>query len=420
MNEEGEGRRFLFFFFDTFSFSLKIITLVEELSFALGYEFKKHLPSLIPQMLLLLQTDKSDLRRITRAVLHALEVGFFFHLKFPSFFPYSFQPGIIRLLELIWMVLSIFYSQPLFVCVKGQAPSLFATRFSFIIPENIFSSFPKSFFFQALFTMARLCKRVNVTDYASRIIHPLIRVLDSGKSDLHEGAIQALQAVASQLGPDYLALFHPMVQKVMDRRGIVDPGFSALVSRLESKTPSAFSSLSPHTNVIDVGKSGGGGTSVGGSSPGDHGGGEGVGERGDAVGLVGDAGLFLGDATVEEGGGGLEAAGLSKLKVNEVKLLKAWDSIHVSEKEDWRREDWSEVFFSFFFFSFFSFSFLFLFFFFFFSFFFLIFLVFLFLFRFFDIYLSFLVAPKIWSGTFERKSFPCSSSLSPTCSGLLS
>ena len=73
--------------------------------------------------------------------------------------------------------------------------------------------------------------------------------------------------------------------------------------------------------------------------------------------VAGDASLFLGDATMgmeeissgerAERTSGTEPLALSKLKVNEKKLLRAWGSIQVSVKEDWRKEDWAEVFFFF-------------------------------------------------------------------------
>ena len=51
-----------------------IITLVEEISVALSDEFKVYLPDLIPSLLLILHSDRTDHRRHVQKVLHALEV----------------------------------------------------------------------------------------------------------------------------------------------------------------------------------------------------------------------------------------------------------------------------------------------------------------------------------------------------------
>ncbi len=267
--------------------NFQIITLVEELSLALGDDFKEHLPDLMPRMLAILHTDQTDQRRPTRAVLHALEV---IGINMEGSV-HILIPAIVRLCE---------------------APAPLPVRK------------------QAISTLSRLCSRVFIADYVSRVIHPLLRVLDSGEVSLRDPALQTLVAVAHQLGADYIALFHPLVQKILDKNGIVDPNLNAFVARFVSD-PIAPSLLPVRPSEGIISSSGTGGPLFTDSTNDDA-----AGEKGEAVAMAGDASLFLG----ESGGGdesGEGAVGMSKLKVNEKKLLRTWGSIQVSVKDDWRR-----------------------------------------------------------------------------------
>lgn len=83
----------------------------------------------------------------------------------------------------------------------------------------------------AIQTVGRLCKKLNFADYASRIIHPLARVLDSDSTELREDAMQTLYQLVYQLGSDY-AIFIPMVGKIMTKREIQSTTYETLVTRL--------------------------------------------------------------------------------------------------------------------------------------------------------------------------------------------
>jgi len=83
----------------------------------------------------------------------------------------------------------------------------------------------------AIQTIGQLCKRVNVADHASRIVHPLARVLDTGSYEIRLAAIETLCALVFQLGADY-AIFIPMINKVFARNKIQHPNYEMLVSRL--------------------------------------------------------------------------------------------------------------------------------------------------------------------------------------------
>jgi FKBP12-rapamycin complex-associated protein len=65
----------------------------------------------------------------------------------------------------------------------------------------------------AIQTVAQLSKKINLIDRASRIIHPLSRVLASGNSELRTVAMDTLCALIYQLGKDY-TIFVPLINQV--------------------------------------------------------------------------------------------------------------------------------------------------------------------------------------------------------------
>lgn len=68
----------------------------------------------------------------------------------------------------------------------------------------------------AIQTIGHLCRKVNLSDNISQIIHPLARVLAGDEPDLKVTAMDSLCAIVLQLGPDY-AIFIPMINKVRHR-----------------------------------------------------------------------------------------------------------------------------------------------------------------------------------------------------------
>lgn len=65
----------------------------------------------------------------------------------------------------------------------------------------------------ALRVTGQLCRKVNFSDHASQIIHPLIRTLGNSDADVRGHAMDTLCVLVLQFGPDY-AIFIPMVNKV--------------------------------------------------------------------------------------------------------------------------------------------------------------------------------------------------------------
>lgn len=161
-----------------------IILLVENISTALGSEFKIYLPQLIPQILRVLMNDGSRDRQVTGKLLIAIQrfgntLADYLHL---------FLPPIVKLFD------------------------------SHEVPIEIRK--------QALETIERLSDVLDFSEFASRIIHPLVRCLDS-TPELRPASMDTLTALVYQLGKKYV-IFVPMVHKVLLKHRINHHGYDLL------------------------------------------------------------------------------------------------------------------------------------------------------------------------------------------------
>ncbi|CAG8528851.1 8861_t:CDS:10, partial [Acaulospora morrowiae] len=174
---------------------ITIIHLVEEIAKALDGEFKNHLPTLLPTMLQIFDEDISDKRQPTQRVLHALVV---------------FGTNIEEYMHLVIpVIVKLFEKQD--------------------VPHQLRKS--------AIITIGQLSKKVNFSDHASRIIHPLSRVLThQSNQDLKNAAMDTLCSLVFQLGSDY-AIFIPMINKVLQKQRIQHPNYDMLVSKLLKGEP---------------------------------------------------------------------------------------------------------------------------------------------------------------------------------------
>lgn len=170
----------------------QILTLVEEVSTALNEEFKGYLPKLIPQMFNVLNTDTSNQRQLTQKVLHALEV---FGTNLEDYLNLT-VPTLVKLFEEV--------------------------------------DAPVGVRMMAIQVVGRLCKKLNFSEFASRIIHPLARCLET--DDLRNPALDTLCALIYQLEADF-AIFIPMINKTLAKRQIQHPGYETLVTRLLKNQP---------------------------------------------------------------------------------------------------------------------------------------------------------------------------------------
>lgn len=301
-------------------------------------EFKTYLPTLIPQLLNVLHSDRTVERLPTQKVLTALEVfgtalDDYLHLVIPA---------VVRLLEQLDI-------------------SRAARR-------------------RAIETLGRLCRKLHIADYASRIIHPLSRVLDDpALAAFHEPVMDTLCELVLQLGSDY-AIFIAMIDKVLKRQRITHARYDALVAKVLRLQPLAPDGA-PHTGggsgssavglglrlglrggmtlgtaallrdaqggaVLESDGASGDGNDSGAHAGNDSGAGGAAGDAAAGGAGAGGAGAAGADADAANDAAGPAAAaassndapvevGLKKLRVNEENLKKAWEASQRSTKEDW-------------------------------------------------------------------------------------
>jgi FKBP12-rapamycin complex-associated protein len=201
-------------YWDDSDLRVQILGLVEKLAVALGDEFKPYLSTLIPHMLSVLRSDRSEERGSSRQVLHAFEV---------------FGANLDEHLHLV-------------------IPDLVALF-------NL-SDTKVEFRRAALRTVGYLCRVANISDFTSRIVHPLVRVLDSTDSaaeetdfverrkelgELRDDAMNTLCNLVYQVGETY-AIFVKTLEKVILRQGrngrpITNSRYEQLVACLSRHEP---------------------------------------------------------------------------------------------------------------------------------------------------------------------------------------
>ncbi|KEY75200.1 hypothetical protein S7711_01639 [Stachybotrys chartarum IBT 7711] len=192
------------------SLQTTILTLVEAISRSLEGEFKIYLASLLPMMLGVLDKDVSIKRTPSERVLHAFLV---FGASAEEYM-HLIIPVIVRTFE-----------------KQGQ-------------PTYIRK--------QAIDTIGKISRQVNLNDFAAKIIHPLTRVLDAGEHSLRLTALDTLCALIQQLGKDYLH-FMGTVNKVINQHQIQHQNYELLVSKLQKGEvlPQDLSSESRFVDALD-------------------------------------------------------------------------------------------------------------------------------------------------------------------------
>lgn len=79
-------------------------------------------------------------------------------------------------------------------------------------------------------TVDKLTLTLDLTEFASRIIHPLVRTLDS-VPELQTAAMDTLCAMVMQMGPKF-TIFIPMVQRVIQKHKIAHQRYFILMARI--------------------------------------------------------------------------------------------------------------------------------------------------------------------------------------------
>uniref|UniRef100_A0A8D2QGQ8 Serine/threonine-protein kinase TOR n=1 Tax=Zonotrichia albicollis TaxID=44394 RepID=A0A8D2QGQ8_ZONAL len=165
-----------------------IILLIEQIVVALGGEFKLYLPQLIPHMLRVFMHDNSQGRIVSVKLLNAIQL---FGANLDDYL-HLLLPPIVKL-----------FDAPDVPVVARKA---------------------------ALETVDRLTESLDFTDYASRIIHPIVRTLDQSP-ELRTTAMDTLSSLVFQLGKKY-QIFIPMVNKVLVRHRINHQRYDVLICRI--------------------------------------------------------------------------------------------------------------------------------------------------------------------------------------------
>lgn len=224
---------------------LTIVSLMEAVARALEGEFKAYLPLLLPHLLRTLEGEASPKRQATlQRMLQAFTV---FGANLEEYM-HLVLPVIVRLFE------------------RVDAPMPLRRA--------------------AIVTVGQLSRKVNFADHASRIIHPLVRVLQSGVVELRAPALDTLTALVFLLGPAYTT-FVGVVNKPLVQQRIVHPRYTAVVGKLLRSEPLPLDLLPPDTLAVDK---------------------------------------------IDEA----PHAEASKMTVNQAHLQAAWDTSRVSTAQDWR------------------------------------------------------------------------------------
>jgi FKBP12-rapamycin complex-associated protein len=172
------------------SLQTTIISLIESIARSLEGEFKIYLAGLLPLMLGLLEKDNSTKRQPTERIFHAFLV---------------FGSSAEEYMHLIVPILVRLFDNP--------AQPMFLRK-------------------SAIETIGKLSSMVNLNDYASKIIHPLTRVLASQEPSLRVAALDTLCALMLQLGRDYLHFEHT-VEKAIQMYSIQHSNYDKAVEKLK-------------------------------------------------------------------------------------------------------------------------------------------------------------------------------------------
>lgn len=151
---------------------LPLVSLIEALGKALDAEFKPFLPTILPLVLKVFDGEFNEKATSTQIKI------------FDAFL--TFGANIEEYLQLVIPIIVKTFE-------KTEAP----------IPLRK----------KAIQTIDGLSRKVNFSDHASRIIHPLVRVLNDSTNDMRMTVMDTLCTMVLQLGSDF-AVFVPTVNKV--------------------------------------------------------------------------------------------------------------------------------------------------------------------------------------------------------------
>jgi len=171
-----------------------VLSLVESLAKALEGEFKARITRLLPLLLKVLEEDSSARRLPSERCLHT-------------------------------------------ILVFGQSAE---EHMHLIIPTLVHmfqkQSNPVAIRKAAIDTIGKISRVVNISDYASLIIHNLTDIFTGKEQILKQAALECVCAYVFQLGRDYL-LFVKTVKKILDANHVPHHNYDVLVSKLQKGEP---------------------------------------------------------------------------------------------------------------------------------------------------------------------------------------
>ena len=156
------------------SIQVHCIAVLEQLCLALCDEFQRHLASLMPKLLAILHSDCTERRRPTLKVLHALGV---FDQNLQEHL-HLVVPAVLRL------------------CEQHDAPRRARSR--------------------AVRLFGWLCSRLDLREYASQLLHGLMRVLRGAAEEERNHVLATLCALLSSLGADFAVFAPPVVAELKE------------------------------------------------------------------------------------------------------------------------------------------------------------------------------------------------------------
>ena len=150
---------------------ITILGLIDSICTSLEGEFRVHIPSLLPLILQVFETDTSERRHLSHKALQTLEnfgsnTEEYLHLVIPS---------IVKIME------------------RADAPILLRKS--------------------AIQTIGKICRKLHFADHSSKIVHPLMRSLNFPNQDIKQVAMDTLTLIAYHLGQDF-SIFIPVINKV--------------------------------------------------------------------------------------------------------------------------------------------------------------------------------------------------------------
>ena len=190
-----------------FSLLSPILSLVESLARAMESEFKGRITRLLPLMLKVLENDNTVRRQPSEKVMHTILV---------------FGQSAEEHMHLIIPALIAIFQNP-------------------ANPINIRKT--------AVETIGRVSRQVNISDYASMIVHSLVDIFAGKEAALKVTALDCLCMYISQIGQDYL-LYERPVEKALISNHVQHNNYDLLVNKLK-KGESLPQDLSPDDRYGD-------------------------------------------------------------------------------------------------------------------------------------------------------------------------